>query len=151
MTFKSHFKKTCPVPSKPSSRILFLLHRNLARLGFFFYSFCFQGNVVVYYIHNFSQKSWGPESFILLSTESGVVLSHVEFQLLSEWEEARVIKYYTQQQNKNEGECIRCVHILTVGFSHTLICTSNAAQPSSPEEAGQEECLNGQATASHAG
>ena len=40
-------------------------------------------------------KIMGPESFILLSTESGVVLSHVEFQLLSEWEETRVIKYYT--------------------------------------------------------
>ena len=37
----------------------------------------------------------GPESFILLSTESGVVLSHVEFQLFFEWEAAKVIKYYT--------------------------------------------------------
>ena len=27
----------------------------------------------------------GPESFILLSTESGVVLSHVEFQLFFEF------------------------------------------------------------------
>ena len=34
----------------------------------------------------------GPESFILLSTESGVVLSHVEFQLFFEWEVAKVIK-----------------------------------------------------------
>ena len=37
-------------------------------------------------------KIVGPESFILLSADSGVVLSHVEFQLFSEWEAAKLIK-----------------------------------------------------------
>ena len=72
------------MPSKPSSRILFLLHRNLFRLVFFSLRvFVFRAltlQVILY--QQLQPKIMGPDWFVLLSTDFSVC----------EWEAVKVIK-----------------------------------------------------------
>ena len=86
MTTSSHFSKTCPVPSKPSSKILFLLLRNLSRLGFFsLIVFVFRALMtlqVILYLQ-LQPKLTAPDWFVLLSIDC-VVLYHVRGAIQSQ-------------------------------------------------------------------